>query len=99
MNIDALVDYQLASIPETTEVVNPAWRQLDGQVRKRAAELAKLKGEFASHTLQGVIEKDQVEPFLERKEQLIQQIYCYKCLFLFAMLQPVNSEGESSLLF
>ncbi len=75
MNIDALVDYQLASIPETTEVVNPAWRQLDGQVRKRAAELAKLKGEFASHTLQGAIEKDQVEPFLERKEQLIQQIY------------------------
>lgn len=74
MNIDALVDYQLESIPETVKVVNPAWRELDGQVRKRAAKLATIKGEFANHTLQGTIEKDKVEAFLERKEQLIHQI-------------------------
>ena len=74
MNIDCLVDYQLESIPETTEVVNPVWRQLDGQVRKRAAQLTKTKSEFASITLQGAIEKDKVERFLKRKEQLIKQI-------------------------
>ena len=74
LNIDALVDYQLESIPETVEVVNPAWRRLDGQVRKLAAKLAKIKGEFANHTLQGAIEKDKVEAFLKRKEQLIKQI-------------------------
>ncbi len=74
MNIDALVDYQLESIPETVQVVNPAWRRLDGQVRKRAAELAKITGEFANLTLQATIEKDQIETFLQRKEQLIQQI-------------------------
>ena len=73
-NLDALIDYQLESIPETVEVVNPAWRKLDGQVRKRAAELAKIKGEFANLTLQEAIETDKVETFLKRKEQLLQQI-------------------------
>ena len=73
-NIDALVDYKLESIPETVEVINPIWRQLDGQIRKLAAELAKIKGEFANQTLQGHIQEDKIEAFLKRKKQLSKQI-------------------------
>lgn len=73
-NLDGLVDYQLESIPETVEVVNPVWRQLDGQVRKLAAQLARIKCEFATLTLHSPIEKDQVETFLNRKGHLQKQI-------------------------
>jgi hypothetical protein len=39
-SLDSLVDYRTEEIPETTQVVNPAYRALDGQVRKRLARIS-----------------------------------------------------------
>jgi hypothetical protein len=41
--LDALVQYGTEEIPATVTVVNPAWRELDGQVRKKYAELKSLQ--------------------------------------------------------
>ena len=38
---DRLIDYQLDAIPDPTAVVNPAWRQLDGEVRRELARLSR----------------------------------------------------------
>ena len=46
-DLDRLIDYQLESVPDTVEVVNPAWRQLDSQVRGQRAVLSRKKGDFA----------------------------------------------------
>jgi hypothetical protein len=37
-NVDRQIDYQLEAVDETIRLVNPAWRKLDGEVRKRVAE-------------------------------------------------------------
>jgi hypothetical protein len=74
MDLDRLIEYQLAEIPDTVEVVNPQWRELDGQVRKKAAELAKKKAEFGALTLNGDIEVGTPEQFLARKSELQAEI-------------------------
>jgi hypothetical protein len=73
-DLDRLIDYQLESVPDTVEVVNPRWRQLDSQVRGERAVLARQKGDFAGLVLKGEIETDNVEEFLNRKQALQQQI-------------------------
>ncbi|MEE8057613.1 MAG: hypothetical protein V3T17_07240, partial [Pseudomonadales bacterium] len=37
-NLDALVDYCIEEISDTTVVVNPAYRRLDGEVRKKCVK-------------------------------------------------------------
>ena len=73
-DLDRLIDYQLESVPDTVEVVNPHWRQLDSQVRGQRAVLARKKGDFAALILKGEIETDAVEEFLSRKQALQEEI-------------------------
>ena len=73
-DLDRLIDYQLESVPDTVEVVNPAWRQLDSQVRGQRAVLARQQGDFAALILKGEIETQTVEEFLSRKQALQEEI-------------------------
>jgi hypothetical protein len=73
-DLDRLIDYQLESVPDTVEVVNPHWRQLDSQVRGERSVLARKKGDFAALVLKGEIETDNVEEFLSRKQALQEEI-------------------------
>jgi len=73
-DLDRLIDYQLESVPDTVEVVNPQWRQLDSQVRGERAVLARKKGDFAALVLKGDIETDNVEEFLSRKQALQEEV-------------------------
>jgi hypothetical protein len=74
MDLDRLVDYQLGSIPDTTEVVNPQWRELDGQVRKGAAKLSRKKAEYGALILDEEIDPEKVETWLARKTGLQNEI-------------------------
>jgi hypothetical protein len=73
-NLDSLVDYRTAPIPETTKVVNPAYRILDGRVRKTVASLSRKKAEFGAMNLEGEIEAKKVEAFTQRKSGLREDI-------------------------
>jgi hypothetical protein len=46
--LDRLIEYGTEPLPDTTRVVNPAWRKLDGEVRKIAALMAKEKAKFGA---------------------------------------------------
>jgi hypothetical protein len=70
MDLDRLIDYQLTSVPDTVQVINPRWRQLDGEARKAAGQLAKLKAQFGALTLKEEIDEGKVEAFLESKNAL-----------------------------
>jgi hypothetical protein len=74
MDLDSLIDYQLTSVPDTVEVVNPSWRQLDGEVRKHAGQLAKLKAHFGALTLNEEIAEGKVEEYVDRKSALKTEI-------------------------
>lgn len=68
--LDSLVDYQTESIPETTRVVNPAYRSLDGQVRKQLGIVSRLSAQFGAMNLEADIDPHRVEAFERRKAEL-----------------------------
>ena len=49
--LDRLVEHGTSPLPEATRLVNPAWRTLDTQVRKTAAELSRDRAKFSAHIL------------------------------------------------
>lgn len=69
-HLDGLVDYGVSEIPETTMVVNPAHRALDGQVRKAVARLNRQRAEFGAINLEDEIEPRKIETFAQRKSDL-----------------------------
>lgn len=64
-NLDGLIDYGTDDVPETTLVVNPAHRTLDGQVRKKVGVLGRKVAEFGAINLEGEIEACKVEAFAQ----------------------------------
>jgi hypothetical protein len=73
-NLDGLVDYRTDAVPETTRVVNPAYRGLDGQVRKKVALLNRKIAEFGAINLDDGIEPKDVKVFAQRKSALYEAI-------------------------
>lgn len=73
-DLDRLIDYQLESVPDTVEVVNPRWRQLDGQVRRDLVLLSRKKSDFGALSLNGDIETDKVQEFMAQKQELQEHI-------------------------
>ena len=69
-NLDGLVDYGTDIVPDATMVVNPAYRTLDGQARKKIGVLNRKIAEFGTVNLEGEIEPCNVEAFTQRKSDL-----------------------------
>jgi hypothetical protein len=69
-HLDGLVDYGTERVPETIVVVNPVYRELDGQVRKKVGQLNRKMAEFAALNLEGEIEPRKIEAFTQRKSEL-----------------------------
>jgi prepilin-type processing-associated H-X9-DG protein len=72
--LDRLVDYGTEDIPDTTPVVNPEYRRLDGQVRSKNGQLVRKRAAFAALTLNGEIEPKKVAAFEHKKAELKEQI-------------------------
>ena len=73
-NLDGLIEYGTEGVPETTMVVNPAYRALDGQVRKELGILNRKIAEFGAMHLEGEIEPHKVEAFAQRKSDLQENV-------------------------
>ena len=73
-NLDRLADYSTEEIPETTKVVNPQYRELDGEVRKSVGKLNRKRNEFGAIMLQEPIEPDRVEAYQQKKAQVQEEI-------------------------
>ncbi len=61
-------------IPDTTQVVNPEYRQLDGQVRSKRGQLTRKLAAFSALGLTGEIEPKKVAAFEHKKAELQEQI-------------------------
>ena len=72
--LDRLVDYSLEEIPDTTKVVNPQYRRLDGQVRSKRGQLTRKHAAFSAMGLTGEIEPKKVAAFEQKKAELQEQI-------------------------
>jgi hypothetical protein len=72
--LDRLADYRTEAISDPLRVVNPDYRQLDGQVRSTTGKLTRRLATFAAMTLEEPIEPKHVEPFMRRKAALQEEI-------------------------
>jgi hypothetical protein len=73
-NLDRLVDYSLDEIPDTTMVINPAYRTADGLVRKLVAKHSRALAEFASLHLDESIEPENVATYELKKSKSLEAI-------------------------
>lgn len=49
--LDRLIEHGTSPLPDTTRLVNPAWRALDSQVRSATGKLTRQRAAFSAHTL------------------------------------------------
>ena len=68
--LDGLVEYGIAPLPETTRVVNPAWRRLDAAVRRETAIRQRQQAALGAHTLSPTPEPSEMESWQRRQGEL-----------------------------
>lgn len=73
-SLDRLIEYQTEPIPDTTQVVNPAWRECDTKARSTTSKLSRQLKEFGALHIIGEIEPENMEQFQKQKSQLQQHI-------------------------
>jgi len=72
--LDRLVGYCTEAVPDSVRVVNPAWRQLDSQVRTLTGKRQRLLVQFAAQGLQGELSESEVTRYQQKKAQLQEEI-------------------------
>lgn len=72
--LDRVIDHGTEEIPETTQVVNPAWRKLDGKVRSKAAQVACKEKEFGALMFEGELHPQKAEKYQRRKGELLEEL-------------------------
>jgi hypothetical protein len=72
--LDQLLEYGTEPLPDTTRVVNPAWRQKDQAVRREQAVLLRRRAEFGAVALPGEASPPAVTQFEQTKGQLLERV-------------------------
>jgi transposase-like protein len=73
-SLDRLIDYRTQEISEPIQVVNPAYRKLDGEVRSVLGKLSRLLAQFGACSIDKDIDREHIEPQLRQKAALQEQI-------------------------
>lgn len=72
--LDRMVEYGTEPIPETTLVVNPAWRKQDQAVKRARSQLSRLQAQFGAMTLPATVEGQTAANYEQQKGQLLEQL-------------------------
>jgi hypothetical protein len=73
-SLDLLIDHQTQSIDETTKVINPAYREIEGKIKRNAAVLSRKQAEFGSINLAEDLDAKNIEKFEKKKAILLDTI-------------------------
>ena len=72
--LDRLIEYGTEPLPETTLVVNPAWRRKDQEVRRERAVLVRQQAHFGALSLPAQAEPEEVAAYEQEKGRLLEQL-------------------------
>lgn len=72
--LDRLAEYSTDDIPDTEKLVNPAWRDLDGELRKCNAKLSRLMAELGAAHMPQTIEAEKMERCIALRALLQEEI-------------------------
>ncbi len=73
-NLDGLADYSTEEISETTKMVNPEYRTIDGKVRKHVSKLNRKKRKFGEIMMVEEISPGKIEAYEQKKSELHEEI-------------------------
>ena len=73
-HLDALMDYQTHPIPEPKKVINPAYRDLDHQIKKQSSLLSRRLSEWGKFTLKEDEHLEKIPDYVKKKSELKEQI-------------------------
>lgn len=73
-NLNKLVEYQSDVLDETVEVVNPAYRQLQGEIKSKAAKLSRQEAKFGALALEAELSAEAVQDYQQQKGELLGEI-------------------------
>jgi len=65
--LDRLIEYGTQPLPDTVQVVNPAWRKLDGKVRNQAAILSREQARFGAMHLPNEVTPEEATAHEQKK--------------------------------
>jgi hypothetical protein len=72
--LDRLAEYGTEAIPDTVRVVNPAWRQLDSQIRRLNGKRQRDMATFGAQSLAGELSEQTVTQYQQRQAELQENI-------------------------
>lgn len=72
--LDRLIEYGTEPLPDTTVVVNPAWRRKDQDVRRERAALVRQHAQFGALSLPAQAELEAVAAYAQEKGRRLEQI-------------------------
>ena len=76
--IDFLISYLQNDINDTTELINPSWREIDKKVRSLNTKLQKLRAKFGELIIEGDIQESKIKNYQNKKSQLQEDIIIYQ---------------------
>jgi len=71
--LDKLISYETEQIPDTTPVINPAYRRLEGEIRKKTSQLNRVVALFGGLGLEGNLDPGRVDAYELKKADLQEQ--------------------------
>jgi hypothetical protein len=72
--IDRLVEHGIEPLPESTPVVNPAWRRLDSQIRREQSLRERDRAAFGALCLSAAPQPPELEAWQQQKARLYQTL-------------------------
>ncbi len=72
--LDKLADYSTEEITEPMQVVNPAYRDMDGKVRSQVGKLSRMMAQFGAMHFEGTLDDEQLVAFMRKKATLQEEI-------------------------
>jgi len=72
--IDRLIGYQLEFITETAQVVNPAYRKLEGAIKSKAAKKARRLAQFGAVSIREGLSSREMARYESKKAELKEEI-------------------------
>ena len=72
--LDRLVAHGISPLPETTRLINPAWRKLDSAVRRSTGELVRARAKFAARILEAADHSPAAAAHEVKKGAMLEQL-------------------------
>lgn len=95
--LDRIIEHGVTPLPETTVVVNPAWRRLDGEARRDRAALTRLRAQFGAHGLPEQPTPEQTQAFELKGDELRRKLEAQEAVLAARLRQRKETPRKLTL--